>query len=186
MRALAFLFLSIGIVLPAFAQDLGPEAVIGRMAQEALAAVKTDRQLAEQKIVQNVDFDEATRLAVGRAWTQASPAQREKLVREFRAMLVRTYANANELVQGETLRIFPARAKPQDGDATVRTQVMRAGGQALPIDFHVRRTAGGWKIYDIAVEGVSLVLTYRSEFDAVVKQAGIDGLIRRLGEKNRS
>ena len=185
MRLPAFLILSIGIVLPAFAQEISPEALIGKMAQEALASVKTDRQLAEQKILQNVDFYEATRLAVGRAWAQASPAQKETLVREFRSMLVRTYANANEALQGETFRVLPARARQSANDATVRTQVSRSGGQPIAIEFHVQRSPGGWKIYDIVVEGVSLVLTYRSEFDAVVKQAGIDGLIHRLAQKNR-
>jgi phospholipid transport system substrate-binding protein len=66
----------------------------------------------------------------------------------------------------------------------VRTQFVRAGGQPLPIEFHMRQTDRGWKVYDIVVEGVSLVITYRSEFDAVVKQEGIDGLIKRLAQKN--
>jgi phospholipid transport system substrate-binding protein len=66
----------------------------------------------------------------------------------------------------------------------VRTQFIRAGGQPLPIDFTMHRTGDTWKVYDITVEGVSLVMTYRSEFDAIVKQEGIDGLIKRLAQKN--
>jgi phospholipid transport system substrate-binding protein len=66
----------------------------------------------------------------------------------------------------------------------VRAQFVRAGGKPLPIEFQMRKTGQTWKVYDIAVEGISLVLTYRSEFDAVVKQDGIDGLIKRLTEKN--
>jgi phospholipid transport system substrate-binding protein len=66
----------------------------------------------------------------------------------------------------------------------VRNQFVRAGGKPVPIDYQMRKTDGGWKIYDITVEGISLVLTYRSEFDQVVKQEGIDGLIKRLSQKN--
>jgi phospholipid transport system substrate-binding protein len=157
--------------------------------------VKSDKQLAagdrqkalrlaEEKVLPHIDFQEATRLAVGRSWRQASPEQRKKLVDEFRSMLVRTYSNAISEYQGQTLKVLPSRGKQDPEDATVRTQFMRAGGKPLPIDFQARKTPEGWKIYDITVEGVSLVLTYRTEFDTVVKQDGIDGLIRRLGEKN--
>jgi phospholipid transport system substrate-binding protein len=180
---------------PVLAQDAGPEQLVQKVTDEVLAAVKSDKQLAagdkqkalklaEEKVLPHVDFQEATRLAVGRSWRQASPEQRKKLVGEFRSMLVRTYSNAISEYQGQTLKVLPSRGKQDPEDATVRTQFMRAGGKPLPIDFQTRKTPEGWKIYDITVEGVSLVLTYRTEFDAVVKQEGIDGLIKRLGEKN--
>ena len=119
-----------------------------------------------------------------RAWNQATPEQKKRLVAEFRNMLVRTYSNAIEGYQGQTLKVLPSRGKQDPEDTTVRTQFVRAGGQPLPIDFAMRKTSEGWKVYDITVEGVSLVMTYRSEFDAVVKQEGIDGLIKRLASKN--
>jgi len=99
---------------------------------------------------------------------------------------VRTYSNAIEAYQGQTLKVLPSRGgKPEGKDeATVRTQFVRAGGQPLPIEFQMRKAEKGWKVYDISVEGISLVLTYRSEFDQVVKQEGIDGLIKRLSQKN--
>jgi phospholipid transport system substrate-binding protein len=115
---------------------------------------------------------------------EPTPAQRKGLVEEFRAMLVRTYSNALEGYQGQEMRVLPSRVKPGDTDATVRNQFTRAGGQPVPIDYQMHKTPEGWKIYDIAVEGISLVLTYRSEFDQVVKQEGVDGLIKRLGQKN--
>ena len=124
------------------------------------------------------------RLAVGRAWNQATPEQKQKLVSEFRSMLVRTYSNGIGAYQGQTLKVLPSRGKQDPEDTTVRTQFVRAGGQPLPIEFHMRQTDKTWKVYDIVVEGVSLVMTYRSEFDAVVKQEGIDGLIKRLTQKN--
>ena len=99
-------------------------------------------------------------------------------------MLVRTYSNAIGAYEGQTMKVLPVRMKPGDTEATVRNQFIRPGGKPVPIDYSMRKTDQGWKIYDIVVEGVSLVLTYRSEFDAVVKQEGIDGLIKRLAAKN--
>jgi phospholipid transport system substrate-binding protein len=105
-------------------------------------------------------------------------------VEEFRSMLVRTYSNALEGYQGQEMKVLPSRNKAGDTEATVRNQFTRAGGKPVPIDYQMRKTGSGWKIYDISVEGISLVLTYRSEFDQVVKQEGIDGLIKRLSQKN--
>jgi phospholipid transport system substrate-binding protein len=179
----------------AFAQDAGPEALVKKMTEDVLAAVKSDKdlaagdkqkaiKLAEEKILPHVDFEEATRLAVGRGWKEAKPEQQKKLVQEFRNMLVRTYSNAIGTYEGQTMKVLPSRVKPGDTDATVRNQFVRPGGKPVLVDYAMRKTDAGWKIYDIVVEGVSLVLTYRSEFDAVVKQEGVDGLIKRLGQKN--
>lgn len=176
-------------------QNLPPDQLVQKITDDVLAAIKSDKdlaagdkqkalKLAEEKVLPYIDFEHATRLAVGRAWRQASPEQQKKLVAEFRQMLVRTYSNGIGAYQGQTLKVLPSRGKQDPEDTTVRTQFQRPGGQPLPIDFAMRKTGEGWKVYDITVEGVSLVLTYRSEFDAVVKQEGIDGLIKRLTQKN--
>jgi len=189
------LLLALLFPLLALAQDSEPEALVKKITEEVLAAVKSDKdlaagnkqkavKLAEEKILPYVDFEEATRLAVGRGWKEATPEQRKKLVAEFRNMLVRTYSNAIGAYEGQTMKVLPSRVKPTDTDATVRNQFVRPGAKPVLIDYSMRKTASGWKIYDIVVEGVSLVLTYRSEFDAVVKQDGVDGLIKRLGQKN--
>ena len=186
-----------GSVATAAAQGLAPEELVQKVTEEVMTAIKSDKQLAagdkqkamkvaEEKVLPYIDFEEATRLAVGRAWSQATPEQKKKLVSEFRNMLVRTYSNAIEAYQGQTLKVMPSRGGKQDAkdEATVRTQFTRAGGKPLPIEFQMRKAGPEWKVYDISVEGISLVLTYRSEFDSVVKQDGIDGLIKRLTEKN--
>jgi phospholipid transport system substrate-binding protein len=183
------------LAFPVHSQELGPDQLVKKITEDVLAAVKTDKQLAagdrqkalklaEEKVLPHVDFDEATRLAVGRSWQQATPEQRKQLVDEFRRMLVRTYSSAIQRYEGQTMRTLPSRAKPEETDVTVRNQYIRPNAQPVQVDYQMRKTDSGWKIYDIVVEGVSLVLTYRSEFDAVVKQSGIDGLIKRLGEKN--
>ena len=176
-------------------QSLAPNELVQKITDEVLAAIKSDKELAagdkqkaiklaEEKVLPYVDFEHATRLAVGRAWREANPEQRKRLVSEFRNMLVRTYSNAIGTYQGQTLKVLPSRGKADPEETIVRTQFVRPGGQPLPIDFSMHQTQQGWKVYDITVEGVSLVLTYRSEFDAIVKQQGIDGLIKALATKN--
>ena len=196
LAVLAALAVSTSAAFPAWSQqDIAPDQLVQKITDEVLASVKSDKdlaagdkqkalKLAEDKVLPYIDFEHSTRLAVGRAWNQATPEQKKKLVGEFRSMLVRTYSNGVGAYQGQTLKVLPSRGKADPEDTTVRTQFSRPGGQPLPIDFAMRKTDKGWKVYDITVEGVSLVLTYRSEFDAVVKQEGIDGLIKRLTQKN--
>ena len=193
-KVLAFLA-GAALAFNVLAQELAPDQLVQKINDEVLAAIKGDKdlaagdkqkalKLAEEKVLPYIDFEHATRLAVGRAWNQASPEQKKRLVTEFRNMLVRTYSNAIQAYEGQTLKVLPARGKQDPEDTVVRTQFVRAGGQPLPIEFHMRQAEKSWKVYDIVVEGVSLVMTYRSEFDAVVKQEGIDGLIKRLAQKN--
>lgn len=193
-RTLAFLLAL--TTLPALAQpQLTPEALVRKMTEDVLAAVRQDKDLqagnrdkalalAEQKILPHVDFREATRLAVGRGWASATPAQQERIVTEFRAMLVRIYSNAIDTYRGQTLRVFPVKMAPGDTEVTVRNQYLSPGRPPVPVEYAMRKTPEGWKIYDIVVENVSLVLTYRGEFDQVMRQSGVDGLIKRMTEKN--
>ena len=195
MRALMALCFFVIPVLAFSQESLGPEELVKKVTAEVLEAVKSDQELAagnrekalklaEEKVLPHIDFEEATRLAVGRAWSQASAEQKRRLTEEFRRMLVRTYSSAITSYQGQTMKVLPVRMKPGDTEATVRNHYIRPGAKPVQLDFAMHQTAGGWKIYDIVVEGVSLVLTYRSEFDAVVKQEGIDGLIKRIAAKN--
>jgi phospholipid transport system substrate-binding protein len=194
-RILGLLGIVLFLPFHSIAQELGPEELVRKVTEEVFEAIKADKQLAagdrqkaiklaEEKVLPHIDFEEATRLAVGRSWAKATPEQKERLVTEFRNMLVRTYSNAITAYQGQTMKVMPVRMKPGDTEVTVHNQFIRAGGKPVLLDYSMHKTDKGWKIYDIVVEGVSLVLTYRSEFDAVVKQEGIDALIRRLAQKN--
>src|SRR3954451_24599568 len=186
-------------VNPAWAQEAGPEQLIQRITDEVMAAIQSDQELAsgdkekavrlaEQKVLPHVDFEEATRLAVSRAWSRASAEQQKTLITEFRAMLLRTYTNAIGTYTGTQARLLPTRGRPEGeargSEATVRYQFVRSGGRPILVAYELRKTGAGWKIYDISVEGISLVLTYRTEFDGILKQEGIDGLIKRLAQKN--
>lgn len=192
---LAALTAALLLSLPLSAQQLAPDELVRRMTDDVLKTVQSDKQLqsgdrvralalAEQKILPHVDFEEATRLAMGRAWNGATPAQKEALVRSFRGMLVRIYSNALGSYSGQTLKVLPTKVEPAATEVTVRNQYVRAGRPPVEIEYAMRKTAEGWKIYDIVVEGISLVLTYRSEFAKVVSETGVEGLIKKLSEKN--
>ena len=191
---LAVLFAVVGFAHAA--DERGPEELVKQVTAEVLDALKSDKKLAsgdrqaalklaEEKVLPHIDFEEATRLAVGRAWSQATPEQKKRLTTEFRRMLVRVYSNAIQPYEGQSIQVSPVRMKAGDSEATVHNTFKRAGGgKPVGFDYSMRKTEQGWKIYDIVVEGVSLVLTYRSEFDGLVKQEGVDGLIKRLASKN--
>lgn len=178
------------------AQPLAPDELVRKVTDEVLQAIKADKELqagdrkkalalAEEKVLPHVDFREATQLAVGRAWWSATPVQREQLIAEFRAMLVRIYSNAIDRYRGQTMQVLPVRMPADATEVTVRNRYLRPGAPPVPVEYALRKTPEGWKIYDISVEGVSLVLTYRAEFENIFRQSGIEGLIKRLQEKNR-
>jgi len=172
-----------------------PEDLVRKVTEDVLAAIKSDKALqagdrekalalAEQKVLPHVDFAEATKLAVGRAWSNATPEQQKKLVDSFRAMLVRIYANAIDVYRGQTMRVQAVNTPAGATEVTVRNSYIRPGQPPVAVDYAMRKTAEGWKIYDITVEGMSLVLTYRAEFEQVTRQSGVEGLLKRLAEKN--
>ncbi len=193
--SVVFAFFLTSLSLGAIAQEIGPDELVRKVTTDILESVQKDKQLqagdrkkalalAEEKILPLIDFEEATRLAVGRAWRTATPEQRNRLETEFRRMLVRIYSNALGVYQGQTMRVLPVRMQPGATETTVRNQYIRPGKPPASVDYAMRKTADGWKIYDITAEGISLVLTYRSEFEQVMQQSGVDGLIKRLMEKN--
>lgn len=189
------LLVSFLIAVPASAQELGPEELVKKVTADVLESVKSDKQLqagdrrkalamAEQKILPHVDFREAAQLAMGKSWHTATPAQQTQVVNEFRSMLVRIYSNAIQVYRGQTMRVLPVRLAPGATEVTVRNQYLSQGRPPVAVEYAMKKTPEGWKIYDISVEGVSLVLTYRAEFESITRVSGIDGLLKRLAEKN--
>jgi phospholipid transport system substrate-binding protein len=177
----------------ALAITKAPDALVAQTAREVQQIVRLDpdiqagnRQktldLVEKKILPHFDFERMTMLAVGREWARASPDQRQAVVAAFRSLLVRTYANALALYKDHKIEVKPVSAQSADNVA-VRSQVSAAGGPAIVMDYRMHRTPSGWKVHDVAVEGVSLVTTYRTSFAAEIERGGFDGLIRRLNSK---
>jgi len=198
MRTIIAAWLAVAVSLFAFnaaAQELGPEELVKKVTADVLEAIKSDKSLqagdrkkalalAEQKVLPHVDFREAAQLAVGKPWWNATPAQRERIITEFRSLLIRIYSNAIDTYRGQTMQVLPVRMAAGATETTVRNRYIKPGAPPVPVEYAMKKTPEGWKIYDITVEGVSLVLTYRSEFEQVTRTSGIDGLIKRLAEKN--
>lgn len=180
----------------AFAADEAPDVLVQRISGEVMAAVKADAAiqkgdvnrimvLVDSKIMPNVNFARMTASAVGRFWRQATPAQQKQLQDEFKTLLVRTYSGALTQVRDQTVQLRPLRARPDDEEVVVRTEV-RGRGDPIQLDYRLEKTPAGWKIYDVNVLGVWLADTsFKSQFAPVVASSGIDGLISTLADLNR-
>jgi phospholipid transport system substrate-binding protein len=175
-------------------QELGPEELVKKVTSDVLETIKSDKQLAagdrrkalqlaEQKVLPHIDFAEAARLATGKAWNTATPEQREQITSLFRSMLVRIYSNAIDVYRGQTMRTLPVRLPANATEVVVRNQYVKQGQPPVPVEYSMRKGDGGWKIYDISVEGVSLVLTYRAEFESITRNGGVDALVKKLQER---
>ena len=191
----------LGVVLaaaaPARAEDVPPDQLVKTVTLEVVELITKDReiqagnraklvQLIDAKVLPHFNFAAMTALALGQSWNKANPEQKKRLIEEFRTLLVRTYASALAAYSEQKLDFRPLRAKPTDTDVTVQVRVLQRGAQPVPIDYSMEKTAAGWKVYDVMVGGVSLVANYRTEFNNVVREAGIDGLIKNLATKNRA
>lgn len=194
---IAFLFLfAFSLLAPAHAQEVAPDELVKTVTAEVLEIVRQDKDiqagdprkstaLVQEKVLPHFNFTRMTALAMGRNWRQATPEQRQALVEQFRTLLVRTYSTALSAYRDQTIEYRPLRMKPDDTDATVRSQVIQPGGEPVSIDYSMHKTPHGWKVYDVIVGGVSLVTTYRDTFNSEVRSVGIDGLIKNLADKNR-
>jgi phospholipid transport system substrate-binding protein len=140
--------------------------------------------LVEAKVLPHFNFPRMTMLAVGRPWRDATPEQRERLVSEFRTLLVRTYSTALQQYSDQTIEVKPATVKPGDSNTTVQTQINQPGGQPIAMNYRMERTPQGWKVFDVSIEGVSIVTTYRSSFGQEVSRGGIEGLIKSISAQN--
>jgi phospholipid transport system substrate-binding protein len=184
------------LAAPAARAQEAPDALVKRVADDVIAAIKADPQIQagnaarihevmESKLLPNFDFARMTALAMGKNWRSATPEQQQKLIAEFRMLLVRTYSGALAKYRDEQIEYKPLRAAPGDSDVTVRTAVLKPGGAPIQIDYSMGKTATGWKAYDVTVGGVSLVTTYRDEFNDQIRAGGVDGLIKALADKNK-
>ncbi|MBL8514077.1 MAG: ABC transporter substrate-binding protein [Betaproteobacteria bacterium] len=180
--------------LAAQAQD-APDELVRKNTQDVLAAIKADKdlaagnqkkieKLAEEKILPYFNFARMTQLAVGRNWRDASDAQKKALTDEFRTLLVRTYSTSLSQFRNQTIDVKPLKLAPADTEVVVKTQINQPGGQPVPIDYSMEKTANGWKAYDVLIDGVSLVTNYRSSFNTEIQKSGIDGLVKSLAERN--
>jgi len=186
----------LGFSTSSFALD-GPDELVKKTAEDVLATVKNDKDiqagdqakifaLAEEKIVPNFNFDKVSRMVLGKNWTKATPDQKTAFQAEFRTLLIRTYATALSKYRNQTIEYKPFRMVNESTIASVKTQIVQPGGQPIAVDYTLEKQADAWKVYDIVIEGVSLVTNYRGQFSDEIRQNGLDSLIKKLSDKNKA
>ena len=175
----------------------GPDELVKRTAEDVLTIVKNDQDiqagdqeklfaLAEEKVVPNFNFDKVSRMVLGKNWTKATPDQKTAFQNEFRTLLIRTYATALSKYKNQTIEYAPLRMADGAKTATVKTNVLQQGGQPVAVNYTLEKQADAWKVYDIVIEGVSLVTNYRGQFSQEIRQNGLDSLIKKLADKNKT
>ena len=176
------------------AAEVAPDALAKSTTDEVLTIlrqhsdIKQNRQklleLVDAKVLPHFDFTRMTKLAVGKYWSTANPQQQQALVKEFRTLLVRTYSSALTNYKDQKVVFKPLHLAAGQSDVTVKTDVIQSGTAPVPIDYSMEKTPNGWKVYDIAVENVSLVMNYRSSFTEAIRKGGAEQLIKMLQDKN--
>lgn len=175
----------------AFAAPI-PEDLVRASSKDVLDILKKEkndkkaREQVEARVLPNFDFGRMTALAVGRHWRVATPEQKAQLTDEFRTLLVRTYSSALTTYKAQAVDVKPLKVDDAATDVTVLTEVAVANQQPVSINYSLRKTEQGWKVYDVIVAGVSLVTNYRGTFNETVQANGLDGLVKLLKEKNQT
>jgi phospholipid transport system substrate-binding protein len=179
------------------ANDLAPDELVKNTTQEVISVIKQDKDiqagdrakiyaLVEEKVLTHFDFRRMSQLAMGKNWRQATPEQQEALIKEFRSLLVRTYAVSLSQYRDQKIEIKPTKLEPDAKDATVKSVFLQNGREPVTVDYVMYKLPAGWKVFNITIEGVSLVENYRSTFNEQVRKSGVDGLIKTLAERNKS
>jgi len=178
--------------------ETAPEELVRVTADQILAEIKAHRnvyakdyaklyKMADEKVLLHFDFRRMSQWVLGRFWKQATPEQRGRFTSEFRDLLVGTYSQALLNYNDQKIIYLPVQRKPQDTEATVKTEVKQTGGQPnIPIHYSFYKNKdGAWKVYDITIEGVSLVTNYRSIYATKIREKGMDALIAEIADNNK-
>jgi len=180
----------------AIATESLPEELIRNASNQVLSRIQSDPgkyqqdpaklyALVDQIVLPHFDFGTMTDLALGRYKTKISTEQRRLITNEFRILLVRTYGKALLEYSDQKIIYLPIEGSLESGDVTVRTEIEQKGGFPIPLNYSLKQTGQGWKVYDISVDDISLVTNYRSSFSRQIRKNGIDGLIKTLRERNQ-
>lgn len=185
----------VALVAPAYAQT-APDALVKQISTDVIEAAKADKgvqsgdlsriqALVDSKVMPSVNFEVATRSAVGPQWRTATPEQRTKLQAEFKTMLLRLYAGALAQVKDQTVEI--TKTQPVQGSTqTIVQSEVRGKGEPIKLDYRLDKTGDAWKIIDVNVGGIWLVQNYRSQFANELTKGGLDGLINTMVERNKA
>ena len=189
-------FATAAFAAPAPAAGEAPDVLVKRISNDVIETAKADKDiqagnqkkvmdLVDSKILPYVDFQRMTALAAGRFWRDATAEQKTALSNEFRTLLIHTYSGALSQIKNETVEFKPMRADPADTEVEVRSQVNVQRGEPIQLNYRLAKGASGWKIFDINVLGAWLVETYKGTFASEISKGGVDGLIKKLAERNK-
>jgi len=190
--------LLLGATTSARAEPPAPDVLIKDTVREVLDIVRADKdlragnqkkmlELVDAKVLPHFNFERMTKLAVGKGWRTATPEQKQALQSEFRILLVRTYTKAFTSYRDQIIEVKPVKLDAATTEVTVKTEIIKPGSQQpILVDYDLEKMPNGWKVYDLTVEGVSLVTSYRGTFADQIQQSGIDGLIKTLVDKNKA
>jgi len=198
MKRMVYAFLLLILTIPAFAAEPPPDQVARDVTDKILPLLKANKAeynrdhrklyaMVDEQVLPHFDFQAMSRTVLGRYWRQASADQRQRFTQEFRDLLVRTYATALLKYNDEKIVYLPFRMDPGSRIAMVRSEVRRTdGGPPVSITYGFYHTDNGWKVYDLSVEGASLVTTYQSTYADRVRRDGLDALIASLARDNKA
>ena len=175
----------------------GPQETVENSAKKMLAELDANRPmyakdpakldaLVANVLLPNFDSNYAARLVLGQAWRTATPEQRQRFVDAFYHSLLSNYGNALLNFTAGKFVVLPYRGDPADKNATVRTQVKKSNGDIVPVDFSLHKTDDGWKAWDVVIEGISYVKSFRTDFASEIQQKGLDEVISRLEADNKA
>jgi phospholipid transport system substrate-binding protein len=195
LLSVATLMVASFAALPAFA-DAEAEALVKKIGTEVIDAAKADKSiqtgdvnrvitLVDAKVLPHVNFEVMTRSAVGPQWRSATPEQRTKLQQEFKTLLVRVYAGALSQIKDQTVEVLRSQVVPNSTQVVVQSEV-RGKGEPIKLDYRMDKGDAAWKIIDVNVGGIWLVTSYRSQFAQEISAGGLDGLITKLTERNKT
>src|SRR5574343_32784 len=195
-KLFATLMVMLGLSSTALAASDNPVDVISTTSQSALELLKKDtgkntnqiRKQVEDLVVPQFDFIRMTALAVGKDWRGATPAQQTQLAEQFQTLLVRTYSSTMTRFKNAQIDVKPNAQLNNNGrEAVVKSEVTLPGNgekKNVMVDYTLYKGNQGWKIYNVSVEGASLVTIYRNQFGEEIRKNGVDGLIKLLKDKN--
>ena len=173
---------------------IGPQELVQQTTEQTLSRLQSERaalqqdpdgiyDLVKEIISPHFDFIRISAWVLGKHWRTASKEQKLRFVRAFRTLLVRTYGVALLDYSDQEISYLPLRDDPVNGDVTVRTEVIQSNGETVALNFRLYMRNKTWKVYDISVDGISLVTNFRTSFATEIKQSGLDNLIQRLEDK---
>lgn len=191
-----FVIVALGLSNLGVAAPQSPQMLIEETSEKMLTALRENKEtlrqdtselyeLVHEIVLPHFDFELMSRWVLGKHWREATPEQRRQFTDEFRTLLVRSYAGALLEYSDEEITFPPApEASADDDRATVRSQVNPKGQAPIAINYKLRRRNGAWKVYDVSVDNVSLVINYRSTFDNQIRDEGMDAVISDLEQRN--